>query len=173
MVYPQGRPLLSILSSSQYPTTFLESEALMAEKDIWLPKDEREMLLFYYHELGNISEKKRFINFSDKRYNATISLEARNLISNPSIDYPLEIALSMVGVDIDVTDHFGEDEETIVHIEPLTRALTQDGLDLARKYSHKISFIQLWCMEHKKHWIVIGALWILSLLVTWFVSKVK
>ena len=52
----------------------------MAEKNIWLPKDEKEMLFFYYHELGNISKKERFINFSDGRYNATISLEARGLI---------------------------------------------------------------------------------------------
>ena len=106
---------------------------------MWLPKDEREVLIYYYkklHESGVetrgqffLSELEKCLSGKDKRNRVKIAskiLKRRNLLD------------------------FYNDQHDAVTVQ-----LSLEGFDLGRKYSSIPHTILLWCNEYKV-WIILG-----------------
>ena len=124
---------------------------------MWLPKEERKVLVHYYKGLFSVDSRTRFymstlektLQEPDTRNRAKIAsktLQRRDLIA------------------------FLHD-----HGDALTVQLSLEGYDLGRKYSSWFTRTGLWFAEYRHHWIwVIGCFVggiIATLLVQWL-SKV-
>ena len=104
---------------------------------MWLPKDEREVLIHYYKELHEsgvegrrqffLSELERCLSGKDKRNRVKIAskmLKQRDLLD------------------------FLNDQ-----VDAITVQLSLEGHDLGRKYSKWFDRSGLWFAEYKNHWI--------------------
>jgi len=106
---------------------------------MWLPKDERKVLAYYYRELHEsgveargqffLSDLEKYLSRKDKRNRVKIAnkiLNRRNLLA------------------------FYNDQDDAVTVQ-----LSLEGYDLGRKYSSKPHIILLWCEEYK-FWLILG-----------------
>ena len=154
-----------------------ESEALMAEKDIWLPKDEREMLAFYYRDLEIIGNFKKYKNNSKRVLHANRNLEARHMIEFDEYKDLTHVIISgLSNIETDLAN-FLTDTKVDTGRRGTVVKLTLNGWDLGRKYAHWILRSQRWFMQYGRHWILLGLGWIISLiamgLVTWWISRAQ
>jgi len=122
---------------------------------MWLPKDERRLLIYYYKELGQPVVRGNFF-LSDLR---------KNLEKLSNSNNPVRIANKVLN------------KRNLINLMPdqgdaVTLSLTLAGYDLGRKYSHWWSRSNLWYKEHiKNHWIALVIAFVLgvvgTLLVNW------
>ena len=110
-------------------------------KTIWLPRDERKVLIYYYKKLQEsgvetrgqffLSELENCLSGNDKRNRVKIAskmLKRRNLLD------------------------FYNDQ-----VDAVTVQLSLEGFDLGRKYSSTLGTVWVWCNEYKL-WIILGVI---------------
>ena len=122
---------------------------------MWLPKDEREVLLKYYQCLQHTQEYKRFESLSKRVHIATRNLIKRGLvqeIKEGGPDHPEFLAAFHVEDAIKLNP-FLSSSETDIECNDITLRLTLEGYDLASKYDCWFSRTGLWFAEYKDHWI--------------------
>jgi hypothetical protein len=121
---------------------------------MWLPKNERDLLTYYYQELGQAGVKGQFL-LSDltKCLRKPNGSKIRIQIANSTLDKRNLIALMPSQGDA------------------FTLSLTLTGYDLGRKYNSWWSRSGLWFAEYKDHWfwLILGFLGgiIGALIVNW------
>jgi len=126
--------------------------------DIWLPKDERELLKYYYgkeKERGEtlsslMHELAEVLGFKGNNESALKAEEYPNRVLNTNIDFK----------ERGLINYFSYEHPKI------DVKLTRKGRDLGKKYSSKLSTSYLWCEEHKLILTIIGL--ILTLLIVIF-----
>lgn len=160
------------------PAAVYKSEIRIGDTDMWLPKDERKMLVYYFSKIGQVEKKERFDTGSLAEYlqygmnpkGSNIKPDEMAEACREHISYlqKLKVANETIrgrGL-IDLAYH-GTCTDTI------EVKLNIEGYDLGRKYSHWILRSQLWFMQYGKHWIFLGLGWIISLFVMWWLSRGK
>lgn len=119
---------------------------------MWLPKDERNVLAYYYKELHESGVKTRGQIFLSKLEKCLSKNNKRNRV---------KIASKMLK-QRDLLDFFNDQNEAV------TVQLSLDGYDLGRKYSSRLGTAWVWCNEYKI-WIILGVvIGAITLLVTIF-----
>ena len=134
---------------------------------MWLPKDERRFLAYYFRELRKSNEKKPFprhelmkVLNKDKNINKSGQEKTGDVFDR------VEIA----NLDLKERGYIHVNFETIEY----SVALTLKGCDLGRKYKSKLISSGLWFKEYKDHWIwlIVGFLGgIVGALLVNFLSK--
>ena len=122
---------------------------------MWLPKDERIVLMKYYRSLQTTQECKRYKYLSERVYNATCNLLDRGLIYNieeHGPDHNMFLATYMCCKEKNLLGFLTNSKEDVAKGD-ITLRLTLDGLDLALKYQNWFTRTGIWWNEHKGHWI--------------------
>ena len=104
---------------------------------MWLPKDERKVLVYYYKELHESGVETRGQVFLSKLEKCLSKNNKRNRV---------KIASKMLK-QRDLLDFFNDQNEAV------TVQLNLEGYDLGRKYSSWWTRSGLWFAEYKNHWI--------------------
>jgi hypothetical protein len=131
--------------------------------DIWLPKDERKLLKYYY---GEEKERGETLRFPMHKLAEVLGFKGNNESALKAGEYPNRV----LNTNIDLKDRGLINYFSYEHPK-IDVKLTRKGRDLGRKYSSKWIRSGLWFAEYKHHWIwlivsflggIIGAL-----LVNW------
>ena len=138
---------------------------------MWLPKDEREMLLKYYSCFPNTREGGEFFAFSERAYIATRNLIERKFIYNFSgtqINSEEDLAIYSNCVRVSLEGFLPPSGELgdIIFLR-----LTLSGLDLASKYDNWFTRSGLWFAEYKHHWLWVILAFIAGSLFHWLLGK--
>ena len=147
---------------------------------MWLPEDERKLLLFYYKRL----DKKCFKSLPLTEEVDIASMEAMGIPSakqypndathitfDPEYPRVYDARFKLQGRNLikthDYSDVEGMDVEAIPpEHRPQCLVLTLEGSDLARKYSNLFTICGLWGKEHKGNPILIGVGFIITLIIS-------
>lgn len=130
---------------------------------MWLPKNERKLLAYYFREIGKHDESRTFGDNNDMK-----ALGWNERKSNADYD---KLYIDRVWVADDTLEKRGYIGGLNRDIMQKTLSLTLEGYDLGRKYNSWWIRSGLWFAEYKYHWIwvivsflggIIGAL-----LVNW------
>lgn len=122
---------------------------------MWLPKDERKVLLKYYRCLQNTQEYRRFESLSRRAYISTRNLIDRGLvheIKEGGRDHT-ESLTAFLAMESTKLDTFLASWENDIERNDLTLRLSIRGYDLGSKYDHWFSRTGLWFAEYKDHWL--------------------
>ncbi|MBA7690936.1 hypothetical protein ES703_99472 [subsurface metagenome] len=121
---------------------------------MWLPKDERKVLAYYYKELHKSGVKTRGQIFLSKLEKCLSKNNKRNRV---------KIASKMLK-QRDLLDFFNDQNEAV------TVQLSLEGYDLGRKYSKKRGMLWIWCNEYKL-WVILTVITgLIGLIVTILVA---
>ena len=152
---------------------------------MWLPKDERTLLKYYYSKLGD-------------KYNGYLNLDKEVLIASMKIlnSYPEHDGDMRVEPEIMKSPAYVKVSDTHRHLEDrgllnlaisgkkrnlpsgrnvidriLRVSSTTEGYDLARKYNHWFTRWGLWWHEHKVNpiWLIIG--FVITVVVSYISGK--
>jgi len=95
---------------------------------MWLPKDERKTLAFYYR--NSLAGKNSYSNKDLPAERINLNLSKRGLIKMDILFLTAEMSV----------------------------ILTPDGMQLGQKYNSIGGTIAVWCAEHKWLWAVLGVI---------------
>ena len=118
---------------------------------MWLPKDERKLLAFYYAKAGSTDQNLRFeqhvelmkvLGFDEKPEAAQITEQKFDMVLNAN----------QMLKDRGLINLRYETQQLIVNV-----SLTLKGCDLGRKYSTRPG--RAWvCLNEYKVWVILGAI---------------
>lgn len=147
----------------------------MAEKDIWLSHDERKLLELFACDMSGPKRGKTYELMDYMRLMKAIGYRTEDWVESRE--------------NIQICPYYNKVrdatkllcERGLVQMRDSsmigfpTISLTLEGWDLGKKYAHWFSCSQLWWLEYKRHWIIWGLGWIISLivtsLITWWIAK--
>ena len=136
----------------------------MANKDIWLARDERKLLAFYARQMPR---PKDFETYRDPVVlMKVLGYRAKQNVKPEDSPYLQRVwdtndMLHERGLIRRNRDATGMD---------VTISLMKEGFYLGWKYAHWISRTQLWFMEYKQHWILLGLAWALAVTIASLIS---
>ncbi len=151
---------------------------------MWLPKDERRLIRYYYNEISKINDAQMCKIFTLEDLTKALGKKERpqaqkTLIEDYSEVEALNTLLSKRGLitweeykadgNVKLTISLYADSTDNPHLNRTLKyqiTLTIAGSDLGKKYSSKLSTFYLWCEEHKLILTIIGL--ILTLLIVIF-----
>lgn len=156
---------------------------------MWLPKKQRELLLFYYHKLGEQFGAK--LDLDKPVLIDTMKLLKSNLKEGQKFPAELEIMESPIYKKVKDAQGYLVDRGLVVldyssngmkqdtygqpHYIMKCVNLTTEGCDLARKYNNWFTRWGLWWEEHKVNpvWIILGYLvsFVLGVLAAFIVKN--
>ncbi len=157
----------------------------LGNKIMWLPKDERKLLLGYYINIGNPNEWKWFVTTDWYPVMTSWGWRRVKRAARKVKDYdarsktPYENQFNTDMTRINTVNRKLELRNLIKvkdHNEPPVKgiSLTIEGYDLGRKYRSRLKRSGLWFAEYKDHWfwLILGFLGgiIGALIVNWLSS---
>ena len=131
--------------------------------DIWLPKDERKLLKYYY---GEEEERGETLRFSMHKLADVLGFKGNNESALKAGEYPNRVLNTNNNLKERGLINYFNYEHPNIDVK-----LSLKGWDLGRKYNSCLIKSGLWFAEYKHHWIwlivsflggIIGAL-----LVNW------
>ena len=126
--------------------------------DIWLPKDERKLLKYYY---GEEEERGETLRFPMHKLAEVLGFKGNNESALKAGEYPNRV----LNTNIDLKDRGLINYFSYEHPK-IDVKLTLKGRDLGKKYSSAFGTFCLWCLEHKVILTIIGL--ILTFLIVIF-----
>lgn len=132
---------------------------------MWLPKDERKLLAFYFRDLPEASFSKKYTSNSMKVVKANRNLSRRRLINLEEYEDARSVIFRHGWAERDLAEFLLDSKDTGGSCTTIVE-LTLDGWDLGRKYNNRWERGKLWWGEQKQHW-----LWsVLAIIVTFLLG---
>jgi len=113
---------------------------------MWLPKDERKLLAYYFCKLNGRTEKKAFPYY--ELVKVLLSCKDINKLSEREVNYGIDRVM-IANDDLRERGYIHMDSE----VTEVSISLTLKGRDLGRKYSSWWTRSGLLFEEYKHHWI--------------------
>ena len=117
--------------------------------DIWLPKDERKLLKYYY---GEEEERGETLRFSMHKLVEVLGFKGNNESALKAGEYPNRVLNTNIDLKNRGLINYFSYEHPKIDVK-----LTLKGYDLGRKYSSIPHTILLCCNEYKV-WIILGSM---------------
>lgn len=124
---------------------------------MWLPKDERKMLAFYFRKIGKVDEQEVFSEFTDsKHFNDDMKALGWNE-NRENRDGCDKLYIDRVRNADDMLKKRGLINVSVGELSARNVSLTMKGCDLGRKYCSKLDTFYIWCNEYKL-WIILSVI---------------
>ena len=137
---------------------------------MWLPKDERKLLAFYFRDLPEASFGKKYTSNSMRVVKANRNLNGRRLINLDGYGDTSNVSFPRGCAEGDLADFLPDPKDTGGSYTTFVE-LTLDGWDLGRKYNHWFTRTGLWWAEYKGHWVWVLLGIIISFVIGWLTAK--